>query len=120
MVCNGYWEVDSAEAGMYRFFLRRWPLEEDAKITAAVPGGTPVPFGQLTIDSGWGGGVALPIRQARIAIAGQEASTWVDANTASAVFTLSLSAGPTHLQTWFVLDDGEELGAYYVYVEKIG
>ncbi len=120
MVCNGYWEVDSAEAGMYRFFLRRWPLEEDAKITAAVPGGTPVPFGQLTIDSGWGGGVALPVRQARIAIAGQEASTWVDANTASAVFTLSLSAGPTHLQTWFVLDDGEELGAYYVYVEKIG
>ncbi len=145
LICNGHWEVEVVEAGTYQFTLRRWPLEEDAPITAGLPGAEPTPFSQLRIDLGvetggprealkyernytnhteqlkhqidWGGGVALPVAAARIAIAGQVASTSVNPNDAGIVFTLWLPAGATHLQTWFELEDGEELGAYYVYVE---
>ena len=34
-----------------------------------------------------------------------------------AVFTLSLHAGPAHLETELRTADGANLGAYYVYVE---
>ena len=67
----------------------------------------------------WGGGVALPVCNARISIAGQVASATVASNDDAAVFTLSLPAGATHLQTWFELESGEALGAYYVYVEEV-
>ena len=140
LICNGHWEVDVVEAGTYRFLLRRWPLEEDAPISAALAGGEPVAFSQLRLDAGgdgrgqdsrapsgaslkqridWGGGVALPVCNARISIAGQVASATVASNDDAAVFTLSLPAGATHLQTWFELESGEALGAYYVYVEEV-
>lgn len=140
LICNGHWEVDILEPGVFQFTLRRWPLEEDATISAALPGGDPIDFSQLRIEplktdhrSGpsdqalpalkdripWGGGVALPVRNARIAIAGQEASAVVGSQDDGVAFTLSLPAGTTGLQTWFEMEGGEELGAYYVYVEQV-
>lgn len=119
LICNGYWEVDVAEAGTYRFGLRRWPGEEGAAIASGLPGGEPVPIGQLTVDSGWGGGVALPVERAGIAIAGQRAAAAVDPTAAEVDFTLQLPAGPAHLHTWLALADGQQLGAYYVYVETV-
>ena len=138
-ICNGYWEVEVVEAGTYQFDLRRWPLEEDAPIAAALAGGDPVPWNQLRIDPGeegggsqarppsgsmkerirWGGGVALPVRRARVAIAGQEASDTVAPSDHGIAFTMSLPAGGAHLQTRFELEGGGELGAYYVYVEQV-
>ncbi len=135
LMCNGHWEVDVAEAGRYRFVLRRWPAEEGAAIRAGLAGGAPVDFGQLRIgeedspgaDSAplrerirWGGGVALPVRRARIAIAGREAEGKIALQDDRVAFTLRLPAGGSHLQTWFDLDDGGSLGAYYVYVEQVG
>ena len=140
LICNGHWEVEVVEAGNYRFDLRRWPAEVDAPLAAGLAGGEPVPWEQLCIERGeggfgrvarahegaslkqlirWGGGVALPVHRARIAIAGQEASATVGRNDDSTSFTLSLAEGATHLQTWFEIEDGRELGAYYVYVEKV-
>ena len=129
LICNGHWEVEVVEAGTYRFVLRRWPVEEDAPVAAGLAGGNPTPFSQLRIDAEngaplkeriqWGGGVALPVRRARIAIAGQEASAKVGLSDDGITFTLTLPAGGTHLETWFELAGGGELGAYYVYVEQI-
>ena len=134
LICNGHWELNVVVAGAYRFVLRRWPIEENAPIAAGLPGGQPTPFGQLRLDQDleengqgaslkervrWGGGIALPVRRARIAVAGQEASATVGRSDDGIAFTLSLPAGETHLQTWFELEDGADLGAYYVYVEQI-
>ena len=128
LICNGHWEVEVVEAGTYRFVLRRWPVEEDAPVAAGLAGGNPTPFSQLRIDAEngaplkeriqWGGGVALPVRRARIAIAGQEASAKVGLSDDGITFTLTLPAGGTHLETWFELAGGGELGAYYVYLEQ--
>lgn len=140
LICNGYWEVEIAEAGTYRFDLRRWPSEEGAGIAAGLAGGEPVGWTQLSNEPPaepceevqdcppeyswkdrirWGGGVAIPVRQARIAIAGVEASTSVGLNDERASSTLSLPRGPAHLQTWLETADGRELGAYYVYIERV-
>ncbi|MDE0143795.1 MAG: arylsulfatase [Caldilineaceae bacterium] len=139
-ICNGHWEVEVVEAGNYSFTLRRWPEEEGAGVREGLPGGEPKAFrdiaiqpvqeghtgeargGQLSLKERipWGGGVALPVFRARIAIAGQEASAEVAHEDVGARFELSLTAGCTHLQTWFETEDGDELGAYYVYVEWLG
>ena len=133
LICNGYWEVDVVEAGLYRISLRRWPEEEDAPIAASLGGDGPVSWTELRIgpdaeaNAGatwkdrirWGGGVALPVHRAGIAIAGKEAWKSVGPDDKGADFALEIPAGATHLQTWFELEDGGALGAYYVYVEKL-
>ena len=62
----------------------------------------------------------MPVYRARIAIAGEEASGEVAQADVGVRLELSLTAGCTHLQTWFETEDGDELGAYYVYVEWLG
>ncbi|MDE0198870.1 MAG: arylsulfatase [Caldilineaceae bacterium] len=141
LICNGHWEVEVVEAGSYSFTLRRWPEEEGAAVRAGLEGGEPKAFRDIAIQPVveglaeresqggepslkerilWGGGVALPVYRARISIAGEEASAKVSHDELGANFTLSLPAGPAHLQTWFETEDGDELGAYYVYVVQLG
>ena len=43
----------------------------------------------------------------------------VMATDKAAVFEVSLEAGPTKLQTWFIDADGAERGAYFCYVERL-
>ena len=140
LICNGHWEVEVVEAGTYRFELRRWPVEEDAPIAGGLAGGEPTPFGNISIrapgevsgkEKGaaaepslkervvWGGGAALPVRRARIAIGAEEARKEIDPEDDAASFTLTLPVGGTHLQTWFEMEDGQDLGAYYVYVVQV-
>lgn len=116
--CNGYWEVEIAAAGRYSIELRRWPKEEGRAIDEAIPG-APVPAQALTIESGFGGGVAIPVRSAAVAVAGQSARQTVAEGTPGARFVLDLTAGPTHLQSWFHTEDGDDLGAYYVYIRQL-
>ena len=114
--CNGYWEINVVEAGTYQFELRRWPKEEERAAAAGIPG-VPVPFDQMTIESGYGGGNALPIHTARIRVGAQEVTQSVSDDTQGAHFTLTLPAGETYLQTWFYTADAHDLGAYYVYIQ---
>jgi hypothetical protein len=114
--CNGYWELDVIRAGRYRFDLRRWPIEEDRGIGDAIPG-EPIPFAGMTIESGYGGGYAIPIQTARLQIGQHDLTKPVSSHAASVTFTAELAAGPTHLQTYFATADDADLGAYYVYIE---
>jgi len=118
MRCNGYWEIDVQQAGEYRVELRRWPKEEDRPLLAAIPG-APVPFDEMTVQSGYGGGHAIPIQMARLRVGEQEHTQPVTATDHSATFTLTLPTGPTHLQSWFTEENGATLGAYYVYIESL-
>ena len=99
---NGFWAIDVAEDGEYQFDLRRWPLETDAPINAAIDGGT-----------------ALAISEARIAIAGLEQSKPVNPEDRHARFTLKLNKGETRLNTTFTGNNNEERGAYYCIVERV-
>ena len=105
-------------AGRYRIELRRWPREADLALAAGIPGD--MTRYTDSIADGYGGGRAIAISTAAIAIAGVGAERAVDPATAAAVFELDLPAGPAHLQTTLRTVDGAALGAYYVYVEPAG
>ncbi len=111
ILCNGDWAIDVAEAGVYAFELRRWPREESIGMTDGIPG---------EIMDWFHGGKALPLQRARVRVGDEEASGEIPPSTDNATFHFALPAGPTRLQTWLSTDNGEALGAYYVYVRRTG
>ena len=113
--CNGYWEIDVAIAGSYRFELRRWPRQEDRALGGGMPGEIK---SYNDIEDGYGGGRALSISRARLEVGDHRLETAVGPNDKAVVFTCELTAGQTRLQTWFT-GPAVDLGAYYVYVERL-
>ncbi|MBN2134066.1 MAG: arylsulfatase [Sedimentisphaerales bacterium] len=99
---NGFWAVDVARAGEYEFSLRRWPMEIDAPINAAIPKGK-----------------AIRAQQARLQIADVDVSKPIEAQAKKVTFKVSLPAGKTTLRTWFTADDGTSRGAYFAYVKRV-
>jgi arylsulfatase A-like enzyme len=116
MRCNGYWEVEIAEPGRYRFELRRWPREEDRALVRGIPG--PLKPFSAEIKDGWGGGKALSFAEARLTIAGQEIGQPLSQDDVCVVFELNLKPGEAELQTYLLDEMGRAWGAYYVYVER--
>jgi arylsulfatase A-like enzyme len=101
-LANGFWAVEVARDGTYEFALRRWPIEVDEPINAAIPGGK-----------------AISAITARLKIADVDVSIPVSKDARAAVFQVSLKAGKTTLQTWLIDNDGTSRGAYYVYVKRL-
>jgi len=102
MKVNGFWAVEVERDGRYEFALRRWPLEVDKPITAAIEGGK-----------------VISATTARLKIADVDVSKPFPVDAHAATFRIQLKAGKTRLQTWFRDDKGESRGAYYVYVKRL-
>jgi hypothetical protein len=117
LACNGYWEIDVAVSGRYRFELRRWPREEDLAIAEGIPG--PLKPFRAEIKHGWGGGRAIPVVGAAIQVSDHEASKPVAPDDECVVFLVELNAGETRLQTYLTDEEENTIGAYYVYVERV-
>ncbi|MFQ6131986.1 MAG: arylsulfatase [Armatimonadota bacterium] len=99
---NGFWAIEVAQDGTYEFALRRWPLEADAPITAAIPKGK-----------------AISATKARLKIADVDLTKPIPEDAHAVTFQARLKAGQTRLQTWFTDDEGASRGAYYVYVKRL-
>ena len=114
---TGRWSVQVAHAGRYRCALRRWPPELDLPLAAPLAAEQAerlAPYQPLARL-----GTIAPVA-ARLAIGDQELTQSVPAGATEVVFELDLTpTGPTKLDAWFVLPDGEECGAYYVVVERV-
>ncbi|SHJ76318.1 Arylsulfatase A [Reichenbachiella agariperforans] len=115
-VDNGYWQIKVAEAGTYKIRLRRWPVETGMMLNAPYPVRPALPG--TSVDESKKG-KALTIQKARILVQDKDRSTAVDGCSEFVEFTVELEEGDSQLQTWFTLEDGTELGAYFVDVEKI-
>jgi len=100
---NGFWAVDVARAGTYELSLRRWATEVDAPIAAAIEGGK-----------------AISATTARLTIADVDMTKPIPEGAHEVTFRVQLKAGKTRLQTWFADEKGEECGAYYCYVRRVG
>jgi hypothetical protein len=98
---GGPWNVKVEQAGQYEITVRRWPFDSDA----ALDGNVEPP------------GKALPIRSAKLKIAGVEQEVKTAPGDREAVFHVDLPAGRTQLQAWFQDGKGSDLcGAFYAKV----
>lgn len=121
---NGFEAVDFAQAGAYRFELRRWPEEIAGETSLGSKLVSPVLHGFKNGDQPTTG-VALPIRSARLKIWRGDAVLAdlrqpADPAAPSVNFTVpAITPGPAMVQTWFYDGSGKELGgAYYTYVQR--
>jgi len=116
---SGYWPVEIASAGTYRFEVRRWPKEVDKPISAALPAQTQ----SDTILNGkpWslGPGKAIPTAAVRLKIGDRTMEKAITNQDAFAAFSVDLGAGATDVQAWLLDKDQNARGAYYVYVRKL-
>ena len=110
---NGAWSLFVDHPGDYEISLRRWPLEADAPITAAMPAFPGV-------DGGFAAGDAFPVASADLKIGDVHRQQPVTPEAKAVTFNLTLSRGPVELQTWFRDSAGHEIaGAYSVYVRAL-
>lgn len=113
---NGYWILSVHKDGNYRIRLRRWPEETHLALNAKAPVRPAIPGTSVSESKK---SKALNIQEARLKIQDIELSKVVKPNNEYVEFIVELKKGETNLQTWFTLDTDEELGAYFVEIEKI-
>jgi len=112
-VNDAWWPVEVARDGIYHIELRRWPRDADAPIAGTVPA-TAEPFCEKQPA-----GKVYHITHARLNVQNFDKTVVVKKNDKAAIFTVPLKKGKTRLRSWFTLDDGQAINAYYVYIERI-
>ncbi len=93
LVANGFWAIEVARPGRYRFVLRERPAWVNAPLEA---------------------------EQARIKIGQVDRAQQVPAGSSGAEFVVDLPAGQTRLQTWLTDGQGVSRGAYFVDIRYLG
>ena len=116
---SGFWPVEMAKDGVYRFDVRRWPKELDHPISASLP---PVENGD--IDSQGrpvqpGKGKAIGAERVELVVGATKMEATVGDSDAHARFDVKLHAGPTRVRAWLIDAKGSKRGAYYIYVKRI-
>jgi arylsulfatase A-like enzyme len=112
---GGHWAVKVLRDGRYEIAVRRWPVESDAAITAALPPGMNVPGASRAFRAQ--PGLAIPAVSATLRIDGRDIETRPVAEHDRAVtFTVDLTAGSHELAPVFTSADGREIGCYYAVV----
>jgi arylsulfatase B len=115
-VHKGYWALKVVQSGTYQITLRRWPKELDLAISAPLSSGKPS-TGQRAFREAKGR--AFKAVKAKISIEETALSTQVDPDDKSVSFTIKLNKGKAQLSASFVNQDNQELGAYYVQVDRV-
>ncbi len=113
---KGYWFVDIKTAGQYKFTLSRWPMEARTAITSAMPAGTPVAGSRAFRATK---GQAFNAVKATVTIAKQSQTKTVKADDVAIEFQMSLPTGKNKLVSYFTDENNQQLGSYYVQVEKL-
>ncbi len=113
---NGYWPIEAAKSGVYRFDVRRWPEYVNAAIT-----GIPQPYSveQDVIEmKAWSlpECKALPVAEISLIINGSKYSKTVKENDTVVSFDVPLKKGHADVRATFLDNEKNEIsGAYYVY-----
>jgi len=113
---TGTWNVDIEETGIYSFSLRRWPEE----LPIPIEGMVSKSCAECIVYPGAKKKILRP-SEARLKLFDCEQIKKVDLDDEEITFEIKVDkTGKTKLDAWFVNDDDEEQGAYYVVCERIG
>lgn len=115
---SGFWPVEIAKDGFYRFDVRRWPKELNHPICAALPANNESDITLLGKPVVIEAGKAIPVVKVRLKVGKQELEKVISKTDVSAVFDLKLPKGNTEIETWLVDANGNEQNAYYTYIRK--
>jgi hypothetical protein len=114
---TGRWMVDVEQPGTYRFYLRRWPAEIDLPIHAAV---SPEEAQELIYAGDRGACTIIQPAYALLKLFEIELQHPVQPEEKNSEFTIEVTqAGITPLEAWFIDENGQHQGAYYVYIERL-
>jgi len=111
---NGFWIIDVKEKGKYSIALHRYPKESGAGFNSKVPmgdkidGGVPYPEG-----------IPIDVSSVKLRINDKEETKLTGKADINALFKFDLEVGEQELKTWLSDKSGNQLGAYYVYVQKM-
>jgi arylsulfatase A-like enzyme len=108
---NGFWALDVAREGRYRFELRRWPREVDLPINATYTDAKP--------NRDKTPGASIDAKIAMLVVRDHAMTKPVHAGDKYAAFEVQLAKGPASLRTAFYDDVLNDRGAYYVYAERL-
>ena len=131
---TGRWTVDVERPGRYRFALRRWPEELDLPIDEGV---SPEEARRHIYATEEGDCNTIEPTRAMLCLFAQDAEAGaghllrcpapgryilpVHKGEREVTFEFRVEqTGVTELEAWFLDDDGEARGAYYVYVQRLG
>ena len=112
---NGYIAIEVQDEGEYNFELRRYPREANLPINASCDS---VPKNDRCFKE-LSAGKVYNVVSAKIKIGDLVASSPVDSNKTYIDFKLKLKKGTNTIRTYFDLDNGNRIGAYYIYIEPI-
>lgn len=116
MPINGWTVFDVEVPGVYRIALRRWPKESGLAIRAQAP---PYPVHPSTHQMRKILDKAVDAVQARLKVGHFDKTVSVNEKDKEVVFEVKLSEGEQRIQTWFTLENGEQISAYYTYIEPL-
>lgn len=114
---TGKWWVDVEKVGKYRFLLRRWPEELNLLINDCIAKNELeeiAPYQAVTECN-----CINPVK-AKLKLFDREEFIEFKGDEKEVTFELELTQnGETELEAWFIDEDKEYQGAYYVYVERL-
>ncbi|MFI3238572.1 MAG: arylsulfatase [Lachnospiraceae bacterium] len=110
---NGYFSIETLDAGTYEFELRRYPREAGIELSGTCDKLEKTDF----VAQEWGEGKVYPIVSADIRVFDIKQEVAVEPGQECVTFICDLPKGTSHLRTRFFLEDGRSVGAYYVYIK---
>jgi arylsulfatase A-like enzyme len=112
---DGYFMIDVFESGNFEIMLRRWPRESGLAFDEA-----PEKLGE---NKPWyqsrPAGKIIDLKKAGIDVEGLHLEKPVDMSAEEITFHAKLSKGRQHLKPYFVTENDEKFGAFYVYIEPL-
>lgn len=118
-MASGFWPIEISKNGRYQFDVRRWPKELNHPIRASLPEQSESDITVLGKPFQIKQGKAIPAVKVRLKIGEQVMEKNIGENEASVVFNINLPEGPIDAEAWLIDIDGNEQGAYYIYIKKV-
>jgi len=107
--------VNFTEGGIYKFQLRRWPLESGLALGSETNDTIPATH----VIDGRVNGKTMRFEKAYLEVAGQKQEVNVDNTKESANIEMLVPEGKTDLLAYFDMEDNQQSNAFYIYVQKV-
>ena len=115
---SGFWPVEMARDGIYRFDVRRWPKELNLPVTAALEADSTSDIDLQGRPVQPGKGRAILAVRVELQVGKETFQTKLSDGDVGAKFDVRLPAGPTDVRAWLIDAKGNKRGAYYIYARK--